>query len=283
MKEHTFPPRTVLVPTDLGTTSNAALGFARHLHERYGAAVRVLHAQNFDLPPYFSSGQMEALRRELKRADRAAVEYVRRTSETALGFTPEVSVVEGAPADAILQAADDAIELIVMGTHGRHGAERLWLGSVAERVLRESRRPILTTRHVPPEQGIRNVLCPVNLTPVSLQAVQYAAAIARTADAQLTIVHVVEPGTKPLECPLVGSDIRNHCTVREVILHGTAGKTIVGATAELRPDLIVMGAEHKSALLGRFFSTTTETVMQWAGVPLLVVPKTATAAAGAGG
>jgi hypothetical protein len=43
-----------------------------------------------------------------------------------------------------------------------------------------------------------------------------------------------------------------------------------------------MGAEHKPALLGAFFSSTTETVMQWAGVPLLVVPKATTAAESSG-
>ena len=54
-------------------------------------------------------------------------------------------VTEGSPSDAILRAAMTA-DLVVMGTHGRHGPKRWWLGSVAERVLSEVRRPLLIVR-----------------------------------------------------------------------------------------------------------------------------------------
>jgi hypothetical protein len=53
-----FPPRKILVPTDLGIESESALKYARYFHERFGSGVLVLHAHNFELPPYFSSGKL---------------------------------------------------------------------------------------------------------------------------------------------------------------------------------------------------------------------------------
>jgi nucleotide-binding universal stress UspA family protein len=120
MTTHTFPPRRILVPRDLTATSVPALNFARILHEQFGGAVRVLHAHHFDLPPYFSSGQIESLKRELKQSTRLAVEYLRKESNSSLGFEAGISVVEAAPAESILEASRAFdVDLIVMGTHGR--------------------------------------------------------------------------------------------------------------------------------------------------------------------
>ena len=64
---YSFPPRAILVPTDMGTASNSALRYARFFHERFGARVSVLHAEHIELPPYFLSSQMGDLKRELKK------------------------------------------------------------------------------------------------------------------------------------------------------------------------------------------------------------------------
>jgi nucleotide-binding universal stress UspA family protein len=73
--------------------------------------------------------------------------------------------MDALPADGILQlAALKNADLIVMGTHGRSGLNRWMLGSVAERVLRESPVPVLTVRSAPHET-IRRVLCPVHDIP----------------------------------------------------------------------------------------------------------------------
>ena len=63
------------------------------------------------------------------------------------GIRAQTLFVEGLPADEILRAARRArADLVVMGTHGRSGVSRLFMGSVAERVVRESRLPVLTVR-----------------------------------------------------------------------------------------------------------------------------------------
>jgi len=269
-----YPPGKILVPSDLGATSESALGFARLFHEKYGSSVHVLHAQHFELPPYFSSSQLEALRRELKRSGKAAVEHVQQASEAVLGVRPEVTVVEDTPVEAILKMSGRGdYGLIIMGTHGRRGARRAWLGSVAEGVLRQSRIPVLAVRQPPSSRPFQHILCPVNLTAVGESALEYAAEIAKSAESRLTVLHAIEKGEKSLNCPLVGEQIKEHCKVEEVTSRGGAASVILEASNHLKPDLIVMGAEQKSALMGELFSSTTATVMQLAEAPLLIVPK----------
>ncbi len=269
-----YPPGKILVPTDLGATSEFALAYARYFHETYGAAVHVLHAQHFDLPPYFSSSQLETLKRELKRSGKAAAEFVRRASEAVLGFVPEVTIAEESPVEAILKSSGDGgFDWIIMGTHGRRGAQRVWLGSVAERVLRQSRIPVLAVRQQPAAKPFQRILCPVNFTEVGDSALEYSVEIAKAYGSHLTVLHAVEKGEKPLDCPLVGEERKQHCTVEEVTTHGSAARTILEASADLKPDLIVMGSERKSALAAELFSSTTASVMQWADAALLIVPK----------
>jgi nucleotide-binding universal stress UspA family protein len=272
--QHIFPPRRVLVPTDMSVASEAALKYARYLHESFGSEIRVLHAHDFELPPYFSSGQLADLKRELKRLEKAAREYVRKHSEPILGFSPEIEVVENTPAEAILKASQvHQMDMIIMGMHGRRGLQHLLMGSVTERVIRQSSLPVLAVRSAPPEKPIGLILCPMNPSEPGKQALEYAAKISRTVNAHLTVLHVVESGDEPLTCPLVGEQIKDSCNVEEIKLDGNAAKTIAEASNNLKPDVLIMGAERKSAVLGEFFSSTTSSVMQLAIGPLLIVPK----------
>ena len=82
-------------------------------------------------------------RRSAKRRLAAVLGRVRRT-----GVRVQAIFVEGLPADEILRSARRArADLIVMGTHGRHGMAHLLMGSVAERVVRTAPCPVLTVRH----------------------------------------------------------------------------------------------------------------------------------------
>ncbi len=276
MTSHIFPPRKILLPTDLTATSVPAFQFARALHKQFGGAVQVLHAQHFDLPPYFSTGQLHSLKQELKKSAKAAADYLRKESLAALGFEAEVLLPTKHPVEAILEAASsEGVDLIVMGTHGRHGADRFWLGSVAERVLRESPKPILAVRQGMVAAPLGHILCPVSLSSAGRDALAYAAEMAEAGKLRLTVLHAVEEGNKSLDCSLVPEEVRVRCRVEELIFHGDAAGAILTAVREIRPDVIVMGAERKPSVFGELFSSTTERVMQWGQAPLLVVQRSA--------
>jgi nucleotide-binding universal stress UspA family protein len=271
---YSFPPDHILVPTDMGASSVSALKYARFFHAKLGATVSVLHAEHLELPAYFSSGQVAELKRGLKKMARAAKEYVQKESESILGFLPDVHMVEKTPAEAILaQSQGGPFGLVIMGTHGRSTAERLWMGSVTERVIRQSKIPVLAVRKDPSDAPFHQILCPMNLSETGKEALEYAAQISKAMNAKLVVLHAVEQGEEPLACPLVDDQIQKTCRVEEIRFHGNAARTIAEASKDLKVDLIVMGAEHKKSKLGEFFSSTTTGVMQLAVGPLLVVPR----------
>ena len=274
---HRFPPQKVLVPSDMSEASEAALKYAAYLHESFGTEALVLHTHNIELPAYFSSDQIDDIKHQLKQMSSKAEEYIRKHSEPLLGFSSEISVVEGNPADAIIHASQNpALDLVIMGMHGHGGWERFWMGSVTERVIRRSHLPVLAVRKMPSEAPIQRILCPMNPSEAGKQALEYAAQIGKKLKAHLIVLHVMEPGAETLSCPLVEDPIRGSCSIEEVNLKGNAAKSIAEASSELKPDLIVMGAERKSSVMGEFFSSTTSSVMQLAVGPLLVVPKKGT-------
>ncbi len=271
---HAFPPQKILIPTDMSAASEAALQYARYFRERFQAAVRVLHAHHLELPTYFSSGQWKDLKRELSKLAKEARDHVLKQSEPILGFSPEIEIAENIPAESILEAiGKDGIDLVIMGMHGHRGMKRFWMGSVTEQVIRRSPVPVLAVRTAPSEAPMRRIFCPMNPSDAGKQAVVYAAEISKALNAHLTILHVVEPGDAPLDCPLVDEQVKTACRVEEISLHGSAARTIAEVSNELKPDLIVMGAEHKPGVLGEFFSSTTSSVMQLAIGPLLIIPK----------
>jgi len=275
MKDHrTFPPERVLVATDLGEASVAAMSVARYLHEHHGSEAHVLHAHHFEPPLYFSTGQLQALTDELREAARAAEKYVAAETRKALGFSPEVTVVEAPPVEAILGAIREFdVDLTVMGTHGRSGVQRLWLGSVTERVIRLSPRPVLAVRRSWSQTGIGSILCPVSCSETGLQALEYATAVAKAEKARLAVLHSVESTQIPPELRLACERTRKQVELEELIVRGEPAKAILEAVHQRSPDLVIMGAERRVTAMGEIFSSTTERVMRHTIAPILVVPR----------
>ena len=142
------PPTRILVPVDFGAASARALRVAAAIAGTVHADIIALHAEPFEAPPYFTPEQIGRLERERIAAQRAAEEYVRDFVRTAGTTAATIRIRPEQPADAILASSSDA-DLIVMGTHGRRGPRRWWLGSVAEQVVLESRVPVLVVREAP--------------------------------------------------------------------------------------------------------------------------------------
>ncbi len=274
MLKHRFPPKKVLVPTDLGPASAVAMGYARILHQTFTTEVEVLHSLHLEMPPYFSSSQIQSLKREIARSSRSAEALLRKESATLVGFDANLSIVDESVVDAILQRSESTgTGLVIMGTHGRHGAQRVMLGSVAERVIRQSRVPVLAVRESSHPVKFGHILCPFNFSDIGRAALNFAVEIAAIADTLLTVIHAREEGDGSPPCSLVEEQFRGKCRVQEMLVAGDAAKNILEAAHKVKPDLIVMGAARKPTVIGELFSSTTERVMQRAEAPLLVVPR----------
>jgi nucleotide-binding universal stress UspA family protein len=136
---------TVLVPTDGGQPSERAAVHAADLASTYDATIHALYVlDGTELPPNVEDpGQNPQLEEKRRRAFDAVIEAAEDDD------VPEVveAAVVGETAPAIRGYADEHdADLIVMGTHGRSGLDRLVVGSVAETVIRHSEVPVVTVR-----------------------------------------------------------------------------------------------------------------------------------------
>lgn len=143
------PFRRILHPTDFSAASTPAFRRAVALAKACRAPLVLVHVMTppspfigEGTPPQTYTDLLVVARRVARRRLAAVLARARRE-----GVRAQVVFAEGLPADEILRAARRArADLIVLGTHGRTGVSRLFMGSVAERVVRESRCAVLTVR-----------------------------------------------------------------------------------------------------------------------------------------
>ena len=189
----------ILCPIDFSDHSRRALDHAMAIARWYKSTVTVLHV--FSPAPLAGFGPTSAFApvvltpadfEQLLADTKAFAE-----TERAPGVAIAALVREGHTAGAILeQAIGMAADLLVIGTHGRFGLERLLLGSVAEKVLRRARCPVMTVPTQSPDAVpagpvlYRRILCPVDFSDASSNALAYAISMAQEANGQLTVLHV---------------------------------------------------------------------------------------------
>jgi nucleotide-binding universal stress UspA family protein len=139
--------KKICCPIDFSDASRAAMAVAADLARRFGASLTLLHA--YPVPGFtFPDGSVVASARMLQElADQAAKHLGEWRSEAeGLGAPVVASATAiGEPAVEIVgYAKEHGIDLLVLGTHGRTGLEHALMGSVAERVVRRARCPVLT-------------------------------------------------------------------------------------------------------------------------------------------
>lgn len=137
----------ILVPTDGSDGVERAVRHAVDLAVRHGATVHALYVVNsasYAGMPMESS--WEGIDEMLRSDAEDAVSLVEAVGDD-YDVPVETAVIDGTPSREIVRyAEDDDCDLVVMGTHGRGGIDRLLLGSVAEKVVRASSVPVLTVR-----------------------------------------------------------------------------------------------------------------------------------------
>jgi nucleotide-binding universal stress UspA family protein len=132
----------ILVATDFGPTSVAALEYARGLARKFGATLYVMHvAENSFLRP--TAADPQAFR---EAAWNSLSESLTDEDRDQLHARPILEVSDEPSETIVACAKSEGVDLIVMGTHGRNAISQLLIGSVAERVVRTAGCPVLTVR-----------------------------------------------------------------------------------------------------------------------------------------
>lgn len=296
----------ILCPVDFSEFSRHAFDRAVGVARGYDAGIHVLHVLPMPTAvpaiPYGPEGpgpfQLDVDR------PRVFAELPRfLAAEDPIGVPLAYHVTEAPSAhrEILAQARRLAADLIVMGTHGRSGFERLLLGSVTEKVLRTSNVPVLTVPSAAPDvvpvgRGpFQRILYATDFSSGSESALRYAASLAEHGAAQLILLHVVEPlpaGYDPavgftfdvgtFEASLVESGrtklrewvpdpLRLGCDTDDVVTRGKAYVEILRVAAERQADLIVLGVHGRNALDRLVFGSTTEHVVRRATCPVLTV------------
>ena len=293
-----FKAKTIVVPTDFSESSEEALCYAGALAEWHKAKVILLHVME--------SETIDALRRvtmgeemigKLKGDIQGDLERLAKLEQVA-GVKVESRMVEGVPAYEIIEAAKDSgADLITMGTHGRTGRERVFFGSVAERVVRISPVPVLTVRR--PEHGfvecsigarnivgLKNILMPTDFSETSEFATRYAIALAKEYGARLHVFHVVSTTATGSDkaffenkmtreaqksIDLLMKDELKSLEVAREIRTGVPFQEIVAEARSKDVDLIVMGTHGRTFLKYALLGSVAAKVVRKAPCPVLTV------------
>jgi len=287
--------QTILCPVDFSEFSTKSFEYAVSFAERYKAKLSVQHVIE-PVTVLFTYENLPGWREVYAEFRAGAQEALQNLiiSRAAQRVRPETELQVGDPADSILKFAQEkAVDLIVMGTHGRRGLDRLMTGSVTERVLRKAHCPVLAVRkpahdfvshEVGPEPQIKKILLATDFSDHAHRALSYALSLAREYHTELTLLHVLEaiPRGKELESEMarlireleapLPSDARNGCTINSAVRLGKPYSEIIQLATESQADLMAMGVRGRGALDVAVFGSTTNRVLQLGPCPVLSVP-----------
>jgi nucleotide-binding universal stress UspA family protein len=297
--------RRILCPIDFSEISRHALDHAVALAKWYGAALEVLYVHTTSMPILVAAPLPFVRPAALDNAERATIlqamaEYVADDRSTGVKVDTVLEEHHDIAGAIVARAASWRAELIVLGTHGRSGWQRLVLGSIAEKVLRKAQCPVLT---VPPRAqqvipgavvAIERIVCPIDFSPASTRALRHAMSLARQAGtgARLTVAHIIELPPDVPEPPLpefsasralrfeqarrslrdaLPARLRTVCDIDQLLLVGKPYKEILRLAEEQQADVIVMGVQGRGAADLLFFGSTTQHVVRAARCPVLTV------------
>jgi nucleotide-binding universal stress UspA family protein len=185
------PYRHLLCPVDFSDVSRRALRWSSSFAREVDARLSVLHVIDTGA---LSIGNLVAVpnaREELRQRVEESVLGWKREGDLVHG---EIEIVEGLPADVIAASANERdVDLLVMGTHGLSGFQKLLLGSVTEKVLHRVRVPMLTlSPSAPPGgEGFETVVMAIDFGPESQSVVRHGVWLAEHFGAKLVAAHAV--------------------------------------------------------------------------------------------
>jgi nucleotide-binding universal stress UspA family protein len=295
--------KKILFPTDFSDSAKQALDYALFLAEQFEAELHLLHAvilhgRDRHGPDSDFPEPAEILNRLFEIADSEMTQILEQNQPKT--FTLKEAKVRGFSAGTvILEYADENdIDLIIMSTHGRRGPARIFIGSVAEEVVRQAYCPVLTLHKQSEDKTIgkvETILVPVDFSEHSAQAITYAKEIAATTGARLQVLHSIEEPVYPYFYAPAGdfSQAKQLEELRErtdealdkliydtpgpdvpadkYVVNGTPSVEITRFAEQQDSDLIVIPTHGLTGLERMLLGSTAERVVRLATCPVLAV------------
>ena len=294
--------RRLLVPLDGSSLAAKAIPVAGVLARRAGGSV---HLASVQLPAARPAEITKAIEHEAKERVESYLSAEAEAVSTCHGLEVTRAVLDGSPAEALADyARTNAIDLIVMTTHGRSGLGRFWLGSVTDSLLRCATMPVLLlrSREEPQHTDFRHVLVALDGSSAGEAVLEAAVALASLYhEAGCSLVQVVEApfairGDLAVHPERVDANLieqqqaiaRSNLerlaerprrlgipTTAHVPVAPAVGPHIVELAVRLDADLIAVGTHGTDGRHGRerlLLGSVADKVVRGAGTPVLVVP-----------
>ena len=297
----------ILLPTDFSACADHALTHAVEAADRFGARLHLLHVVNELDPDWY--GITDAQDRAVKLREQIQAEAEERLQKLAPekdhDFDTTVSLqLSFDVADSIHEYVEERnIDLVVMGTHGRKGLDRLMLGNVANKIVRHAPCPVMTVREEVPwtdeEEDVtyQDVLAPTDFSDHSKDALRAAKTFASAYQARLHLLFVAEQRTVPtfsdtgipgvgvvemdpeivknaeraleqLDKNVGGPEVESAYHVRE----GNVSRDVIDFSETRGVDLIVMATRGLTGVSRFLLGSNTERIVRVAPCPVLTIP-----------
>lgn len=280
--------RRIVCATDFSETANTAARYALGLARTFHAHVELVHA--WRLPIELADG-LTLLDPSVITDSRRAAEKQLQTDAAQLGITA-TKFLEG---DADLAVVDYAqktwADLVVTGTRGRTGLAHVFLGSIAERIVRTCDVPVLSVPHgtvVAADATItpKRILVPVDLEAGSAQILDTAIAVAAVTHGRVCAVHAWEmpfyfvagselaaeaerQESARFEAWVRGAVQGKHVHVERISRNGASGEVIREVAAEQKADLVMMATAGRKGVEHFLLGSVTERTVRTVGLPVL--------------
>ena len=299
--------KNILFATDFSEASQAALPYTAAIARRYDSQLHIAHITS---PASYVISSQPGDPVTLDSIHEAALADARQRMETLASHLKTVPhhtyLREGEVWESLsnLIRAHE-IDLLVVGTHGRTGVEKLLLGSKAEEILRQSTCPVLTVGPkiggraklttienegkdlAPVEISLRQIVYATDFSPESLAAAPFATSLAQEFQTKLTLLNVIEKYTDmdrqpgPIDLALqrleklVPEEASLWCSPRPSVQFGPPADCILQEAQDSKADLIVLGVRTAAGKLGAATHlpwATAHKVIAQAHCPVLTIP-----------
>ena len=299
--------KNILFATDFSEASEAALPYAAALSDRYTSQLHIVHVMSPAgyVVPFELAGAVT-----IESMHQAALADAQERMDTIASHVKTIPHQTYVRAGELWDSLSDIIkkrdiDLLVLGTHGRTGIEKLVLGSKAEAILRQAQCPVLTVgpkisgrarlttveSETAPDIALRQIVYATDFSPESLAAAPFATSLAEEFQAKLTLLHVLGKYTETEQRPrtidlalqrlerLVPEEAGFWCSPRPAVRLGPPADCILQEALDCRADLIVLGVRAAAGHLGAATHlpwATAHKVITQAHCPVLTIPFTAT-------
>ena len=293
--------KNILCATDFSDFSNHTIPYGIALAKEFEARLYICHVIDLSSIAIYGEFQLNPIDQQNRIRKQAAEQLDQIIGKQPVKWEPLISV--GHTADEISRLVEEKeIDLVIAATRGRSGLKRLILGSVTERLMRVLACPLLVV-HSPEHQFVnpinqeirlKKILVGCDFSPDSDLAFQQALSLAQEFEADLHLVHVIEPtvSTELLKpdkelsteiqqglhqrfteklIAMVPEDARNWCTPETRILEGQPYEALVQYAKTHAMDMIVLGVRGHGLVKTLFLGSTTDRVVRQSACPVLSV------------